>query len=359
VNVTRADEIGELGSSFNHMAEELGDHRHRSETIDRFQTLLVTSNSMEEIYAVVARVCAEIFPPGASGAVYRIAASRDLATRVAQWNWPDAANGKVLQPEDCRAVRSGKPYFAGTESIELPCLHTQQLGVPVARGICLPLSAHGEILGVLQLCRFGDHVASAASARDIGTAVVIGEQLSLSLANMQLREKLRNQSIRDPLTGLFNRRYLEETMQRELARSVRNGQPLAVVAIDVDHFKRFNDMHGHEAGDKVLVELAGVLRRGIRSTDVACRFGGEEFVLLMPDSPLETAIERVEALRQQIRELRVSVNDIVLEAITMSAGIAIAPIHGESGEVILRNADTALYQAKTTGRDRAVVYQSS
>jgi diguanylate cyclase (GGDEF)-like protein len=359
VNVSRKDEIGELGSSFNHMAEELADHRRRSETINRFQTLLVTSNSMEEIYSVVARICEEIFPPGASGAIYRMAASRDLATRVAQWNWPDAANGRVLHPEDCRAIRAGKPYFASSDSLELPCQHTQQLGVPVKRGICLPLSAHGDILGVLQLCRFGEITSDAASARDIGTAVVIGEQLSLSMANMQLHEKLRNQSIRDPLTGLFNRRYLEETMQRELARSARNGQPLAVVAIDVDHFKRFNDSHGHEAGDKVLIELAAVLRQGIRSTDIACRFGGEEFVLLMPDSPLTATVERIEAIRRQVQQLRVTVNGIPLEAITISGGIAIAPTHGESGDVLLRNADTALYQAKHTGRDRAVVYQSS
>jgi diguanylate cyclase (GGDEF)-like protein len=357
LKVLRRDELGQLGNAFNLMAEELTDRNRRSMAINHFQTLLATSNSMDEIYAVVARLCLELFD-GASGAVYRISASRDQASRVAQWNWPDAANGHVLHPGDCRAVRAGKPYFASGKTIETPCQHTQQLGAPVARSLCLPLSAHGEVFGILQLCRFGDSVPAPASARDIETAVLVSEQLSMSLANLQLREQLRNQSIRDPLTGLFNRRYLEETMDRELARTARSGQTLAVIAIDVDHFKRFNDTHGHEAGDKVLVEFAGVLRQGIRSTDIACRYGGEEFVLLMPESPVSIALERVEALRRQTSELRVHIGSVQLEAITISSGIAVAPTHGENGEMLLRNADTALYAAKAAGRDRTVVYHS-
>jgi diguanylate cyclase (GGDEF)-like protein len=355
--VQRRDEIGQLGEAFNRMADELSERERRSTAIDRFQTLLVTSNSMEEIYDVTARMCADAFP-GASGAIYRIAPSRNVAERNAQWNWPEAANGRVIQPEDCRAVRSGQPYFVGDDTLEVACRHVEQLGVAIARSLCLPLTAHGEIFGVLQLCRFAGGVHGEATTRDRDTAVLIGEQLSMSLANMQLREQLRNQSIRDPLTGLFNRRYLEETMERELARTARNRQPLAVIAIDVDHFKRFNDNHGHEAGDKVLVALAGVLRGGIRSTDIACRYGGEEFVLLMPESPPAIAVERVEALRRQARELRVRVGDVQLEPISISAGIAIAPEHGESGEVLLRNADTALYAAKAAGRDRFIMYRA-
>ena len=357
LKVLRRDEIGELGTAFNAMAEELDDRSRRSLAINRFQTQLVISNSMEEIHAVVERMCTDMFH-GASGAIYRIAASRNAAERVAQWNWPAAANGRVLHPEDCRAVRSGQPYFTSHDTLETPCRHIQQLGVPVARSLCMPLSAHGQIFGILTLCRFGDTVQDEASARDKETAILIGEQLSMSLANMQLREQLRNQSIRDPLTGLFNRRYLEETMSRELARTARNGQPLAVIAIDVDLFKRFNDTHGHEAGDKVLVELAKVLRNGIRTTDIACRYGGEEFVLLMPEASLPIAIERVEALRRQTRELRVRIGDIQLEPVTISSGIAIAPLHGENGDVLLRNADTALYAAKAAGRDRVIVYHA-
>jgi diguanylate cyclase (GGDEF)-like protein len=189
-------------------------------------------------------------------------------------------------------------------------------------------------------------------------AVLIAEQLAMAMANLQLREQLRQQSIRDPLTGLFNRRYLEETMERELARSIRNGQPLAVVAIDVDHFKRFNDTHGHEAGDQVLVELARLLRESVRNTDIACRYGGEEFVLLMPDSPPAIAIERVETLRAQVSALRLQFGAGRNEPLTISIGLATAPQDGHRADVLLRNADTALYAAKAGGRNRLVVYRA-
>jgi diguanylate cyclase (GGDEF)-like protein len=305
---------------------------------------------------VVARLCTELFP-GSSGAVYRIAASRNLADRVGSWNWPDAANGRVLEPQECRAIRTGQPYFLSSDSLEVPCRHTEQLGVAVGRSACLPLSAHGEILGILQLCRF-DEVRGPISQSHRTTAVLIAEQLAMAMANLQLREQLRQQSIRDPLTGLFNRRYLEETMERELARSTRNGQPLAVVAIDVDHFKRFNDTHGHEAGDHVLVELARLLRENVRNTDIACRYGGEEFVLLMPDSPLSIATERVEMLRTQVSALRLQFGAAQHEPVTISIGLATAPRDGHSADVLLRNADTALYAAKAGGRNRLVVYQA-
>jgi diguanylate cyclase (GGDEF)-like protein len=356
VNVLRGDELGQLGHAFNRMAAELADRRRRGAALDRFQTLLISSNTMEELYDVVARLCTELFP-GSSGAVYRIAASRNLADRVGSWNWPEAANGRVLEPQECRAIRTGQPYFLSSDSLEVPCRHTEQLGVAVGRSACLPLSAHGEILGILQLCRF-DEVRGPISQSHRTTAVLIAEQLAMAMANLQLREQLRQQSIRDPLTGLFNRRYLEETMERELARSTRNGQPLAVVAIDFDHFTRFNDTHGHEAGDHVLIELARLLRENVRNTDIACRYGGEEFVLLMPDSPLSIATERVEMLRTQVSALRLQFGAAQHEPVTISIGLATAPRDGHRADVLLRNADTALYAAKAGGRNRLVVYQA-
>jgi diguanylate cyclase (GGDEF)-like protein len=263
---------------------------------------------------------------------------------VASWTWPEAANGRVLEPQECRAIRTGQPDFLSSDSLEIPCRHTEQLGAAVGRSACLPLSAHGEILGILQVCRFDD--ARGAIPQPIRATT------------LQLREQLRQQSIRDPLTGLLNRRYLEETMERELARSARNGQPLAVVAIDVDHFKRFNDTHGHEAGDHVLVELARLLRDSVRNTDIACRYGDEEFVLLMPDSPRSVAIERVEALRTQVSALRLQFGASQHEPLTISIGLATAPQDGNRADVLLRNADTALYAAKAGGRNRLVVYQA-
>lgn len=354
VRVLRGDELGALAHSFNRMAGELAGRRRRDELLDRFQMLLVSSNSMDELFEVVARTCTELFPE-AGGAIYRIAASRNQLTREARWNWPAEAGGDMFEPEGCRALRTGQPYFVSDASLELPCLHTQRLGVHASRSGCLPLAAQGEMLGILQLCRFDQEPAEVPTALR-STAVLVADQLAMAMANLQLREQLRQQSIRDPLTGLFNRRYLEETMERELARSARNGQPLVVVAVDVDHFKRFNDTHGHEAGDLVLVELARLLREGIRETDIACRYGGEEFVLLMPDSPLEVAAQRAEVLRERVRALRLRLGGSEAETVSVSMGLAAAPAHGASAADLLRHADSALYAAKAAGRDRVVVY---
>jgi diguanylate cyclase (GGDEF)-like protein len=179
----------------------------------------------------------------------------------------------------------------------------------------------------------------------------------MALANLRLREKLRNQSIRDPLTGLFNRRFLEEMMARELARSARSGQPLVAAVIDVDHFKLFNDRFGHEAGDLVLVELAALFRDFVRKTDIVCRYGGEEFVLVMPDSPLSVAIERADALRATVGEMRVRLGMGQLESISISVGLAAWSDPAQTVESLLRNADAALYVAKNGGRNRVEAYR--
>ena len=357
VRVLRNDELGQLGRAFNRMAGELRDRRDHAQALDRLQALLLSSNSLPELYEVVAQACRALFP-GTSGAIYCIAASRNLAERVAAWDWPDEANGRVLDPQDCRAIRTGQPYYVSAGRLEVPCRHLQELGVPFGRSGCLPLSAQGEVLGILQLTRFNEARSPIPPSLQ-ALAVAVAEQLAMTMANLQLREQLRQQSIRDPLTGLCNRRFLEETLDRELARSLRSGQPLAVVAIDVDHFKRFNDTHGHEAGDLVLVELARLLRASVRGNDVACRYGGEEFMLLMPDCPAEAALQRAEALRAQVEELRLRFGASPPEAVTISVGIATAPAHGDHAAQVVRHADGALYAAKAQGRNRVVVYRAA
>lgn len=189
-------------------------------------------------------------------------------------------------------------------------------------------------------------------------AHVVGEQLSLALANLKLRETLRDQSIRDPLTGLFNRRYLEETFERDLQRAARNHSSLGVIMLDVDYFKSFNDTLGHEAGDAVLRELGGFLARCIRGADIACRYGGDEFVLILPDSPLEMSQRRAEELREGVAALPVHFRGRPLGPTTVSLGVAAFPDHGLDKEALLRIADAALYRAKHEGRNRAVTASS-
>ncbi len=170
----------------------------------------------------------------------------------------------------------------------------------------------------------------------------------------ELQEQLREQANRDPLTGLYNRRYLDSTLERELARCKRGGTPLALILIDIDHFKQVNDTYGHQAGDEVLLRLAAMLASMARAGDVACRYGGEEFLLLMPTMPLASARERAEALRAAFADMEVSFGAFKLRT-TVSVGIAAYPGHGISADELIRNADTALYRAKNLGRNRVEV----
>ena len=174
----------------------------------------------------------------------------------------------------------------------------------------------------------------------------------------QLRESetlLREQSVRDPLTGLFNRRYMEETLIRELNRATRKQLPLGIIMLDIDHFKRLNDTYGHAGGDELLRRLGGFLQQHTRIADIACRYGGEEFILILPDASREVARERAEHIRQGIKHLRIPFQNRMLEIVTLSIGVAIFPMDGSTLETVMKAADAALYQAKKAGRDRVIV----
>ncbi|TMH35798.1 MAG: GGDEF domain-containing protein [Betaproteobacteria bacterium] len=195
------------------------------------------------------------------------------------------------------------------------------------------------------------------------TSVAISESRGAELAQRNreaalLREKLREQAMRDKLTGLYNRHYVEEWFGLELRRAQRHGRPLAAIMLDIDHFKRFNDSFGHEAGDLVLRELAGVLRRFARESDVACRYGGEEFLVLLPECPFDAALPRAERLREEIAKLELRYDDQPLGPVTVSLGVAAFPDHAKESEQLLRCADEALYLAKQSGRNRVVAHSA-
>lgn len=169
-----------------------------------------------------------------------------------------------------------------------------------------------------------------------------------------LQRQLSEQANRDALTGLYNRRYLDSTLERELARCQREGLPLSLMLIDLDHFKRINDTYGHQAGDEVLKQLADMLSAQARSADVVCRFGGEEFLLLLPNMPQAVALERAEQWRRDFAANTIVFGEFRMQA-TLSIGLASYPGHGTSPQALIRSADRALYRAKTEGRNRVVV----
>jgi len=189
--------------------------------------------------------------------------------------------------------------------------------------------------------------------------VTMADHLALALSNINLRNTLKQQAIRDPLTNLYNRRYMEETLNREIHRAERYGTTVGIIMVDLDEFRRFNDMFGHDAGDVVLQSLARFLQQNVRKEDVACRYGGEEFTLIMPGAPLSITYDRAEYLRAMVQELEILYGSRKLDSVTLSLGVAVFPIHGSTGEAVLQAADAALYDAKRGGRNRVSVAGNS
>jgi len=285
--------------------------------------------------------------------------SRNLIVTVASWG-AMTATGEIAQPKDCWALRRGRIHHVGGDHPGPYCEHVQP-PYPV-ESWCVPMMAQGNALGVLHLRveRSADHepALARASAELKRLMVSVAERLALSLANLRLRESFYSQSVHDPLTGLYNRRYLEETLERELSRAIRSYSPLALIMMDIDHFKAFNDRFGHSAGDTVLREIAGLLKKRTRHEDIACRHGGEEFVLAMPGLSAEMALERAEMLRQQINALEVEYRDEPLGRLSCSFGLASFPDHGRTQLALIEAADRAMFQAKIEGRNRVVMAEA-
>ena len=221
--------------------------------------------------------------------------------------------------------------------------------------------AQGEAMGIL-------HIECRADAAARGSEVwaefkksrqelvgAVAEHVALALANLQLRDTLRRQSVRDALTGLFNRRYMEESLEREILRASRAHSTIGILLLDIDHFKRYNDTFGHDAGDALLREVGSLLKKQVRGEDIPCRYGGEEFLLIMSGAPLDIARQRAERLREAVKQLRINFNGQPLGTVTISIGVAMYPEQGSDAESVLRSADKALYKAKESGRDRVVL----
>lgn len=293
-----------------------------------------------------------------SGALYLMAVSENQLCQV--FTWGDGSYTEVFEPHDCWAVRLGQAFHQPQEAGSASCAHLQSEHVDASVNVqCLPLVAHGELMGVLVLDAYVER-DQHANLEIEGTRRFALEQVSLSIGNLKLRESLRQQSIRDVLTGLYNRRFFEESSQREMLRASRlqaqgGYDGLALMMIDIDHFKRFNDQHGHEVGDHVLREVAQVLQSQTRGSDVAARFGGEEFTIVMADITAVQALERAQRVREAVEALVLRPSGRDVGGVTISIGLAQFPTHGITVEALLLSADKALYEAKHAGRNRVVV----
>lgn len=339
----------ELERNALHLQQALREANRSGETLRRLSTLaelLQNCRSLDEAINVIERALPPLLPD-VSGALALVNASRNIVETRMHWGIRDSdLGGAIFAPEDCWALRRSQPHPGDGDLTAPLCPHLAQAGVTADHTVCLPLNSQGQVLGVLNLCT---PTLIAADTRRL--AMTAADQLALALANLQLQASLRTQSIRDPLTSLFNRRYLEASLPRELMRAERRKGGLSVLMFDLDHFKRYNDTQGHDAGDALLGAFGALLAQSCRGEDMPCRFGGEEFTLVLTDADHAHALERADAIRKATSELVVHYRAGTLPPATVSIGVASYPKHGDTPEALLRMADQALYRAKQLGRN--------
>lgn len=315
--------------------------------LGRYAGLLQGCRDVPEALEVT-RIALTRLLPHAAGTVYLMRASQDYAEAAIGWGQHLAPAHALLLPQECWALRRAQPHFVDDIHGGAACSHVDPPAAEVAVATaCLPLSAQNLSLGFLYLSAPGP-----GPIERVGIATAAAEQLSLALGNLRLQETLRQRSIRDSLTGLYNRRYLEESLPRELSRCARRQQPLALLMLDLDHFKAFNDAHGHDGGDALLAAFGRLLQANCRSEDIPCRYGGEEFMLILPEVGLEIAMERAQEIRRAVEAMSVPHLQRAIGGVTVSIGLAMFPLHASGDGELERLADAALYRAKRNGRNR-------
>jgi diguanylate cyclase (GGDEF)-like protein/PAS domain S-box-containing protein len=319
--------------------------------LNHMNELLQTCETQEEAYRVIPMIAAELFA-GQSGCLAVFHGSDQYLETVARWGDGTLVED-VFPMKDCWAIRRGRPHEVVDPKTSLLCDHF--IRPPEQGYLCLPLTVQGETLGIFYLDAAppskDDHPVNQRQL-----AVMVGETIKLALANLKLQRTLHEQATRDPLTGLFNRRYLNETLPRELHGALRRDAHLCLAMLDLDHFKRFNDTFGHDTGDLVLRESGRLLHENLRKSDIACRYGGEEFVVVLPYASLANASDRIEQVRALFEKLEIRHSGQLMAMTTISAGVAAAPEHGSTMEDLIRAADDALYAAKDAGRNRVAAY---
>jgi diguanylate cyclase (GGDEF)-like protein len=331
--------------------QELERRNREATLVGHMGSLLEVSRTSQEAYEVIERASRTLFP-GTAGAVLTVPEPRLIVEATARWGNPPPKS-QVFAPEDCWALRQGRLHLVESPDFGPRCGHVAS--DPIRPYVCIPLTAQGVTLGVF-------HVAATSRAagpegkldEDLRQlAMWVAELLALSLANYRLRETLHVQSTRDSLTGLYNRRYMEETLEREIYRAAREDSSLGVIMADLDHFKAYNDRFGHAAGDALLRTIGQGLRDNVRAEDIACRYGGEEFTMILPNATKEDTRRRAEVLRAEARGLQGS--SMLEAAVTLSLGVAAFPEDGSDASEVVGAADAALYRAKAAGRDRVEV----
>ena len=349
----------QLTASHERVGRLLDDARRQTAEITQISelaSLLQACTSREEVFRLIPERLRRLFS-GASGCISLISASRNRLDSVAEWGV--CPTNQIFSPEECWALRRGHTHVHPSGRSDPRCSHLLGEGPSV----CIPLIANGEAIGTLSiqnddpLSPIPDHPHDSDSdtfVRRRQIAATVAEHVAVAVANLNLREALRVQAVRDPLTGLYNRRYMEEFLDHALHSARRKHRPLAVMMLDLDRFKRYNDAFGHAAGDRALATVGEALLRCVRAEDMACRYGGEEFALILPECSLREATVRAEEIRKRLKEYRAQRDHEPTDALTVSIGVAAFDETTDRIDLLLKFADDALYQAKRAGRDRVM-----
>lgn len=344
--------------SLDRLVQKLERHTKQITLMNEMSSLLQSSATIQEASAVVSNFVQRLFPEAPDGALYLFRSSRDLVEAGARWGKKDALT-PTFPPDACWSLRRGQPHWSETPGSSIACQHLTRSSTMEC--LCVPMVAQGDTVGVLHLefdsatrLPYGSGVENSPQSHQ-QLAISLASQIALSLSGLQLRDSLRELSIRDPLTRLFNRRFLQESMEREIQLACRKSQSIALLFLDLDHFKRFNDTFGHDAGDMVLQSLADLFRSFFRATDICCRYGGEEFAIILPESTSQDAAIRADALRSEVKHLRLRYRKQTVGPLSISVGVAAYPEHGSTSDELLKIADECLYESKARGRDVVTV----
>ncbi|MDR3576612.1 MAG: diguanylate cyclase [Anaerolineaceae bacterium] len=332
--------------------KELESRTHEITLLTELSNMLQICLHPLEAYTVVSQSATQLFPNTSGALLIQDSAHLWIEPR-AFWGQTTNTIPSFMQ-DDCWAIRRSRPHLVTDVHNGLLCRHVSN--PPPTSTLCVPVMSEGLAIGLLYMETNKNN--AALNEDQLQLAAAVADQIGLALSNLQLRDNLHEQAIRDPLTTLYNRYYMQESLERELRRAERSGHSVTLLMVDLDHLKAFNDRYGHLSGDELLRGLGKLLKKMFRGGDILSRYGGDEFLVVLPEASIEIGLQRAEELRQNVKEMLIQIEDYPLQNLTISIGISSWPEHGTSSADVLRAADKALYLAKTQGRDRVIVAES-
>lgn len=313
--------------------------------------LLSSSFTLEEAYHVISREMPQLF---SAGAYYEFNSARGFLESKAEWG--DLSGEAVFPPDECLALRRNRPHLVAGTAKGLPCPHFEKEKDDRA-SICIPMRLYGELIGLMHI-RFpfpageSTRTASRKLGSDKQLAVLAARQVGLSMKNLQFREYISGQSAKDPLTGLVNRRFIEEILTREIKKAQREKTPVGVIFMDIDHLGYMNQTYGLETGERIIKDLGAFLGEHFRGKDIPCRWGADEFVVILPGSSAQAALRRAENIRGILKDHAMKSDHMQMRRVTLSMGVVAFPDHGEEAADLLESAKAAVKKAKDEGRNR-------